>query len=136
MRKYSTDAEAKGAKVILCSMVPHKRWKDGKVLRGESNTFVKWTADAAKATGAQFINLNEIIARGYESLGPEKVEPLFGDKGTHTSPQGAKYSAAKVISAIKALNPDPLANYFSPAADPIPPADPSLVDVNTTAPTE
>ena len=31
MRKYASDAKAKGATAILLSMVPHKDWKDGKI---------------------------------------------------------------------------------------------------------
>lgn len=116
MRKYCTDAKAKGVTVILCSMIPHKGWEGAKVKRGEKDTFVKWTANAAKTTGVQFIDLNAIIAKGYEKLGPQKVESLFADKGTHTSVEGAKFNAAAVISGLKTLNPDPLAKYFSAEA--------------------
>ncbi len=122
MRKYGNEAKTRGATVIFCSMVPHKSWKDGKIQRRESETFVKWTANAAKATGAQFIDLNAIIARGYEKLGQPQVETLFADKGTHTSVEGAKFSAAAVISGLKALKPNPLAKYFSKAADAVAPA--------------
>jgi rhamnogalacturonan acetylesterase len=122
MRKYATDAKAKGVTVILCSMIPHKGWEGAKVKRGEKDSFVKWTANAAKVSGTQYIDLNAIIAKGYEKLGPQKVEGLFADKGTHTSVEGAKYNAAAVISGLKALNPDPLAKYFSAEAVAIQPA--------------
>lgn len=124
MRKYGKDAKAKGATVIFCSMVPHKSWKDGRINRGERDTFVKWTASAAKASGAQFIDLNEIVATGYEKLGQPQVEALFADKGTHTSVEGAKVSAAAVISGLKALKPNPLAKYFNKEADKVAPAAP------------
>lgn len=130
MRKYSTDAKAKGATVILLSMVPHKDWQAGKIVRKESDTFVKWTESDAKVTGALFINANKIIAEGLERLGPDKVRPLFGDLRTHSTPEGAKYNAAAIVYGMKQLNPDPLASYFSPAADNLPP---SLQ--TTTAPT-
>ncbi len=116
MRKYSSDAKAKGAKVILLSMVPHKDWADGKIKRGEADTFVKWTADAASATGAQFIDANKVIADALEKLGPEKVEPLFGDARTHSTPAGAKFNAMCVVSALKTLKPDPLEDYLKAAA--------------------
>lgn len=122
MRKYSTDAQAKGATVILLSMVPHKIWKDGKISRNEQDTFVKWTENAAKTTGAKFIDANRIIAEGLERLDPEKVEPLFGDARTHSSPAGAKYNAAAVVFGMKELQPDPLAKYFSKLADDLPPS--------------
>jgi lysophospholipase L1-like esterase len=122
MRKYSSDAQARGAKVILCSMVPHKVWNGDKISRGEQATFVKWTAEAASSTGAQFIDINQVIAEGLEKLGKAKVEPLFGDARTHSTPAGAKFNARCVISALKMLKPDPLADYFSASGKAVEPA--------------
>jgi lysophospholipase L1-like esterase len=129
MRKFATDAKAKGATPILLSKVPHKDWKDGKIDRSRDQaTFVVWTRDAAKATGALFIDANEIIAEGLDRLGPEKVNSFFGDARTHSTPEGAKYNAAAIVVGMKALNPDPLANYFSKQADDLPP---TLTATNT-----
>lgn len=119
MRKYGADARAKGAAVIFCSMVPHKDWQDGKIVRQESETFVKWTANAALATGAAFINLNEIIAIEFERLGTDKVAPLFGDARTHSTPAGALLNAQMVVAGIKALKRPDLKKYLSATAKPI-----------------
>ena len=113
MRKYGADVKAKGATAIFCSMVPHKDWDNGKIIRKESETFVKWTENAAKATGAAYINLNEIIALEFEKLGTEKVEPLFGDKRTHSTPAGALLNAQMVIAGIKGLKKPKLKKYLS-----------------------
>lgn len=113
LRKLATEAKAKRATPILLTMVPHKDWKDGKIVRKEQATFVKWTENAAKATGALFIDTNAIIAAGFERLGPEQVAPLFGDARTHSSPEGAKYNAAAVIAGMKRLDANPLAAYFA-----------------------
>ena len=113
MRKYGNDGKAKGAKVILCSMVPHKNWSGGKVNRGEHETFVSWTAHAAKASGAGFVNLNEIVAGEYEKLEAPAVESLFADKGTHTSPAGAELNARCVVSGVRALSGAPFDRYLS-----------------------
>jgi lysophospholipase L1-like esterase len=113
MRKYGDDVRAKGAAMIFCSMVPHKDWDNGKIVRKESETFVKWTETAAVATHAAFINLNEIIAIEFESLGPDKVAPLFGDARTHSTPAGALLNAEAAISGIKALKRPKLAGYLS-----------------------
>lgn len=121
LRKFAADTKAKGATPILLSMIPHKDWKDGKIVRNEQKTFVTWTRNAAESTGALFIDTNAIIAEGYERLGPEKVQPLFGDARTHTSPEGAKYNAAAVVAGMKGLKPNPLAQYFTPLAAEIPP---------------
>ena len=122
MRKYCTDAKAKGATVILCSMVPHKDWDGDKIKRGEKETFIKWTADAAKATNAEYIDINQTISQGLEKLGPEKVEAFFGDARTHSTPAGAKFNAACVVATLKAMNPDPLDQYLSQAGKAVKPA--------------
>jgi lysophospholipase L1-like esterase len=113
LRKYGADARAKGATVIFCSMVPHKDWDNGKIIRKESETFVKWTENAARKTGAAYINLNEIIALEFERLGAEKVETLFADKRTHSTPAGALLNAQMVVAGIKALKKPNLKKYLS-----------------------
>jgi lysophospholipase L1-like esterase len=128
MRKYGSDARAKGATAIFCSMVPHKDWQDGKIIRKESETFVKWTANAAKATGAAFIDLNEIVALEFERLGVEKVAPLFGDARTHSTPAGARLNAELVISGICSLKKPNLKKYLCESGRAIKPAQKSLVD--------
>ena len=113
MRKYGNDARAKGAMMIYCSMVPHKDWQGGKIIRKESETFVKWTENTARATGAAYLNLNEIIALKFEALGAVKVAPLFGDARTHSTPAGALLNAQLVISGIQALDKPNLRKYLS-----------------------
>ena len=122
LRRYATDTKAKGATPILLSMVPHQNWKEGKIVRKEKATFVKWTSNAAKSTGAHFIDTSAIIAGGFQRLGPEQVAPLFGDARTHSTPAGANYNAAAVVVGMKSLAGNPLARYFSPRADALPPS--------------
>ncbi|MCU1257611.1 MAG: lipolytic protein family [Bryobacterales bacterium] len=112
LRKFITDAKAKGATPIVCSLVPRKIWKEGKIVRASAD-YGKWAADVAKSEGVVFIDLNEIIARRYDQLGAEKVEPLFADPHTHTSRAGAELNAECVISGLKALPKDPLTSYFA-----------------------
>lgn len=113
MRKYGNDAKAKGATVVFCSMVPHKDWKAGHIIRNESETFVQWTANAAASTGAAYINLNEIVALEFERLGVDKVAPLFGDARTHSTTAGALLNAQLVIGGIKSLKKPNLKKYLS-----------------------
>ena len=119
MRKYGNDARAKGATAIFCSMVPHKDWDNGKIVRKERETFVEWTKNAAVATGAAFIDLNESAARRLEALGPEKVQALFGDARTHSTPAGALLNAETVVAGLKALKRPNLSRYFSEKVKPI-----------------
>lgn len=111
LRQFIAGARAKGATPIVCSPVPRKTFKDGKIVRS-SNGYAKWAADAAAAEHAPFIDLYAIIARQYDELGPAKVEPLFGDEHTHTSRAGAELNADAVITGLKALKENPLAAYI------------------------
>ncbi|HWI57662.1 MAG TPA: rhamnogalacturonan acetylesterase [Bacillota bacterium] len=115
LRKYIADAKAKGATPIVLSLVPRKIWKDGKVARG-SNDYAKWAADAAKAEGVAFVDLNDIVAGHYEQLGQEKVNALFADDHTHTSPEGAKLNAQCVVEGLRRLQDCALTKYLVGAA--------------------
>lgn len=112
MRKYVTDAQAKGATVVVCSLIPRKTWTpEGKVARA-SESYGKWAREAATQTGALFVDLNEIIAGHYETLGKEAVEKFFADAHTHTTVEGAKFNAGCVVEGLKALPKNPLAPYL------------------------
>jgi lysophospholipase L1-like esterase len=112
MRKYVADVKAKGATPILCSLVPRKLWKDGKIIR-QTSTFRGWTQQVAEQQHVGFIDLNEIIARRYDALGETAVDPLFGDPHTHTTMAGAVLNAECVVAGLRALPNDPIAKYLS-----------------------
>ena len=112
LRKFIADTRAKGATPIVCSLIPRKIWKDGKIVRN-SEDYGKWAADVARSTNTAFVDLNEIIARQYDELEPAKVEPLFADPHTHTSLAGAELNARSVIAGLKALKKNPLGRYVS-----------------------
>ncbi len=116
MRKYIADAKAKGATPIVLSPIPRNIWKDGKVARA-ANDYGKWAAEAAKAEGAFFIDLNEIVAAHYEQEGPEKVQSEYFTSAdhTHTTAAGARLNAECVVEGIKKLDDCPLINYLSAA---------------------
>jgi len=115
LRKFIAETRAKGAIPMVCSLVPRKSWRDGRIARNK-NDYAGWAEQVARAEGAAFLDLNEIIARRYDALGPEKVDPLFGDERTHTSLAGAELSAESVISALEGLQKNPLAPYFGEKA--------------------
>ena len=66
------------------------------------------------------LDLNEIIARRYDALGPAAVEPLFGDPHTHTTLAGATINAESVVAALKGLPSDPVAKDFSAQGKAVP----------------
>ena len=56
----------------------------------------------ARAGGAFFVDLNEIIAKHYDAIGQEKVtKEFFVSEHTHTSLAGAKLNAQCVIEGIQ-----------------------------------
>ncbi len=120
MRKYVSDTLAKGAIPIVCSPIPRKIWKDGKVVRNAAD-YGGWAKQVADSEKVAFIDLNEIIARHYDSLGEAQVEPLFADPHTHTSRIGAILNAECVVAGLKALAGNPLGPYLSDKGNAIPP---------------
>ncbi len=112
LRKYIAETKAKGATAIVCSPIPRKTWKDGKVIRN-AESYGGWARQIAQEQHVGFIDLNEIVARQYDTLGEAAVEAMFADPHTHTSRVGAELNAAAVLSGLKALPDDPVAQYFS-----------------------
>jgi lysophospholipase L1-like esterase len=112
MRKYVSDTLAKGATPIVCSLIPRKIWKDGKIERGDES-YGGWARSAAAAKSVAFVDLNAIIGRRYDALGEAKVEPLFADPHTHTSRAGAEMNAECVVAGIKTLPGNPLGRFLS-----------------------
>ena len=118
-RKYVADTKAKDATPIVLSLVPRNIWKDGKVVRA-SDDYGKWAAESAKAGGAFFIDLNEIVARRYEAAGPEKVQAEYftSTDHTHTTLAGARLNAASVVEGIRRLKRCSLTKYLLDKPEP------------------
>ncbi len=115
LRNYIRDAKAKGATPIVCSLVPRNIWVDGKVVRASAD-FAKWAREAAQQGGASFIDLNEIVARRYDTEGQQKVaaEYFTSADHTHTSQAGAEVNAACVVEGIRGLTECALREYLVP----------------------
>jgi hypothetical protein len=92
IRRYVRETREKGATPIICSLVPRKIWKDGRIVRA-SGDYGGWAKEIAGSENALFVDLNELIATEYEKLGVERVEGLFADAQTHTSREGAELNA-------------------------------------------
>jgi lysophospholipase L1-like esterase len=117
------EARAKGATPMVCSLIPRNNWANGSAARNKDN-YAGWAGQLAASENAPFLDINEIIARQYDALGQEAVKPLFiVGAGPHTSMAGAETNAACVVAALKGLEKNPLAEYFSEKANAVPPAD-------------
>jgi len=113
LRKYISDTRARGATPIVCSLVPRKIWKGGKIARSKES-HAGWAEQVARTEGVAFVDLNELVAERYDALGRGKVEPLFADEHTHTSAAGAALNAECVLAGLQLLPENPLKNYLRP----------------------
>ena len=100
LRKFIMDAQEKGAIPIVLSHTPRNKWKDGKIERN-TDSFGKWTREAAEATGAYFIDLNKISADKLEKKGIEKTAAYYNHDHTHTSLKGAHMNAESIAEGLK-----------------------------------
>ena len=111
MRQYIRDAKAKGAIAIVCSPIPRNDWKDGKVTRS-AESYAGWAKQVAEQEGAYFIDLNNLVATKYETLGADAVKPFFPGDHTHTNIDGAKLNAQIVAEQLKEIKPEGLKKYM------------------------
>lgn len=113
LRKYVADIKARGATAIICSPIPRNMWVDGKCLRA-SGDYGKWAREVAEATGAYFIDLNNLIADEYDKLGSEEVGRFFPGDHTHTNAAGARLNVREVVEGLRRLGDRRLEGYLRP----------------------
>jgi len=111
LRKYVTDAKAKGATTIICSLIPRNNWTNGKVNRN-NNDYAKWAKESAETMRVGFVDLNNMIADKYDIIGQDSVKHLFPEPGPHTGPEGAKINALVVVEGLKAIKGCQLVKYL------------------------
>ncbi len=114
LRQFIAETKAKGATPIVLSPVPRNIWQESEVARA-ANDYGKWAAESARAAGAFFVDLNELVARRYEASGAEQVKArYFLEAHTHTTPAGARLNAAAVVMGIRDLKDCPLTAFIKP----------------------
>lgn len=111
MRKYVRETKSKGAIPIVCSLVPRTEWEGGKVKRSNDG-YARWAQEVARAEGAYFIDLNNLIADQYDRKGQQEVEGLFKGDHTHTSEAGARMNVAILVKELKKQKPGKLKKYL------------------------
>jgi len=114
LRKFIMDVKEKGAIPIVLSHTPRNVWDNGQIQRN-TDSFGKWTREAAERTGAYFIDLNKLTADKLQKKGWEQglcaVGEYFNKDHTHTSLKGAHLNAESIAEGLKATN-CPLKNYL------------------------
>jgi len=123
LKQYVAETRSQGATPIICSLTSRKHWAaDNKTFVRDNTTHAAWAQQIAAATNTPFIPLYDLIATQYEKLGPAAVDNLYvpsPKEKLHTGWDGAVLNAECVISGLKALPNDPLADYLSARANAI-----------------
>jgi lysophospholipase L1-like esterase len=118
LRRFIAETRAREATPVICSLIPRNaRNADGKIRRS-ADSQAGWAKDVAASAQADFIDLNELVARKYDAMEPKEVDALFSGS-PHTSWTGAVLNAQTVISGLKALKINPVAAYFVPQVEEI-----------------
>lgn len=101
LRKFIMDAQEKGAIPIVLSHTPRNKWKDGQIERN-TDSYGKWTREAAEVIGACFIDLNKLSADKLQKMGAEKAAAFYNKDHTHASLKGARMNACSIAEGLKA----------------------------------
>jgi lysophospholipase L1-like esterase len=100
LKKMIQETKDKGAKPIVLSLTPRNEWPNGNVER-RTETYVKWAKEVAMAEDVFFIDVNDVVAKAYETLGKDKVKDFFPQDHTHTNLEGATFTAKLVAEILK-----------------------------------
>ena len=114
LRKYISDARAKGMTPILCTPVPHVPKAEVTAGDVEKSPYVEMSTAVAKNEKVAFINLNQLTMSHYAGLKPEEIKAKYFTTAdnTHSSPAGAELNAASVVEGLKQLKDCPLAGFL------------------------
>lgn len=115
LKTFARTAREKGANVVLCSPIPHKKFdENGRFVRGWQE-WRGWVEACARAENAYYLDLCELISRGYDRLAAAEIETFFADARTHTTFAGAEFNARALVSGLRALPGKPLDAFLSPS---------------------
>lgn len=114
LRKYISDARAKGMTPILCTPVPRCPKEQAKPGVEEKSDYVRLAAAVAEAEKVPLVNLNLLIMNEYAKFTPAEVKEKFFTPvdGTHTSFAGAELNARSVVAGLRQLKDCPLGGYL------------------------
>jgi len=155
MSKMATDAEAKGAHVILLTVTTRNIWTNPKakfrdatpvgplpadydpkqdtIERGTANgQYTQWTKELGQKLHIPVFDLTDFCADKYEAMGREEVNKLYSDHN-HTYAPGAEIVAESIVSGLKALKDSPFTPLLSDKDSVLTNADAKYVSDNPPA---
>jgi len=114
MRKYVSDARAKGLIPIICSPIPHRPKTPVKEGTYEKSSYALWSAEVAKEEKVPFIDLNHLVYAHYVGVEPAELKTKYftAADDTHTNAAGADLNAKCVVEGIAMLKDCPLKDYL------------------------
>lgn len=101
VRKFIRDAQEKGAIPIVLSHTPRNKWNSAGKIERNTDSYGRWTKEAAMQTNACFIDLNKLSADKLQQMGKKKAAAYFKKDHTHASLQGAKLNAKSIAEGLK-----------------------------------
>ncbi len=110
--KMIDDVRQKGGTPILVSLTPRNEWPGGRIER-RNDSYGEWYREVAERTGVAFLDLHNISADAFDSLGQEATAEYYKNDHTHTSLKGARLNAESVATGLRQMG-SPLANYLRP----------------------
>jgi lysophospholipase L1-like esterase len=125
LQQFVNETREQGATPIICSLTPRKNWTDDGHFRRDNTTHATWAAEVARTNDVPFVDLYELIARKYESLGTNEVDKLYVPsprEKLHTGWDGAATNSECVIAGLNGLKENPLAPFLSARGKAVAPA--------------
>ena len=116
LQQFVNETREQGATPIICSLTPRKNWTSDDHFRRDNTTHAAWAAEVARTNDVPFVDLYELIARKYESLGTNAVDKLYvpsPKEKLHTGWDGAVINSECVIAGLNGLKENPLAPFLS-----------------------
>ncbi|KAJ3141781.1 hypothetical protein HDU90_006126 [Geranomyces variabilis] len=118
LRIMVSEAQAKGALPVILSKTVNKKWDNttNDVFRGDQ--WSTWSREVAAAAGVPFLDMRQISADYFGSLGQKGFEAVYPIDGTHFSPAGANANAKAVAEGFRCLGLEPVAGALKNIAMP------------------
>lgn len=110
LRKFIGDVREKGGIPILISLTPRNEWPEGRIER-RNDTYGQWCREVVEQTGVDFIDMHNITADYFDSIGPEATREYYKNDHTHTSLKGARRNAQSFAEGL-VKEGHPLAKYL------------------------
>ena len=99
LENFIRDVREKGATPILVSITPRNEWTGSKIER-RNDSYGAWLDEVVRKTGVDFVDVHNISADFFDSIGREAAAEYFKKDHTHTSHKGAMRNAESFTQGL------------------------------------